>query len=98
MYYIRTAVAVLAATGAYAKTLTTSNGTAGCGKSHKAGYNYHDSNGNFSIVSNGTTRYYSVQVPQGYNATRSYPLIFDYHGNTDTSSEQRNNSAYFNYT
>ncbi|KAH9825947.1 Carbohydrate esterase family 1 protein [Teratosphaeria destructans] len=62
------------------------------------GYHFKDPHGNFSIVSGNLTRYYSVQVPKDYDATKRYPLIFDYHGNTDTSTQQRNNSLYFQYT
>ncbi|KAK3673262.1 hypothetical protein LTR78_006807 [Recurvomyces mirabilis] len=73
--------------------------SAGCGINHSSGYNYQTSPGhNFSIVSDNISRYYSVQVPDGYVASKAYPLIFDYHGNTDTASDQHNNSAYFNYT
>ncbi|EMC98305.1 carbohydrate esterase family 1 protein, partial [Baudoinia panamericana UAMH 10762] len=53
----------------------------------------------YSIVTtDGHTRYYSVQVPNPYDRKNPYPLIFDYHGASDTSTIQRNNSAYFNYT
>jgi poly(3-hydroxybutyrate) depolymerase len=70
----------------------------GCGQPHEPGYNTKGLHGNYSVISNGITRYYTVQVPKGYNAHHQYPLIFDYHGNGGTSGSQRNNSAYFNYT
>ncbi|TKA34345.1 hypothetical protein B0A50_00326 [Salinomyces thailandicus] len=70
----------------------------GCGgKHHEPGYHFRDRHGNFSVESGNLTRYYSVQVPEHYNPHRGYGLIFDYHGNTDTSLEQRNNSQYQNY-
>ncbi|KAK4541961.1 hypothetical protein LTR36_007161 [Oleoguttula mirabilis] len=72
-------------------------GTTGCGKPHTPGYHYRDTHGNFSIVSGTSTRYYAVQVSQGYNARQPHPLIFDYHGNGDTSTEQHRNSQYYNY-
>lgn len=70
----------------------------GCGKPHTPGYHYRDARGNFSIISSGRNRYYSVQVPVAYNAREKYDLIFDYHGNSDTSTEQYNNSQYYKYT
>ncbi|KAK5134564.1 hypothetical protein LTR08_006349 [Meristemomyces frigidus] len=71
--------------------------SSGCGKAHTPGYHYHDSNGNFSVVSGDVERYYAVQVPEAYDADHSYALIFDYHGNSDNSTIQYNNSQYFNY-
>ncbi|KAK5126152.1 hypothetical protein LTR85_011508 [Meristemomyces frigidus] len=75
----------------------TTSASAGCGKSHKPGYHYYNEHGNFSIISGGLSRYYSVQVPVAYDASETHALIFDYHGNSDTSTEQHNNSQYYNY-
>lgn len=75
-----------------------STDVSGCGKPHVPGYHYRNSNTNFSITSGDKERYYAVQVPDSYNSNRQHPLIFDYHGHSDTSTEQRDNSMYYNRT
>lgn len=42
--------------------------------------NYSD-----SIISGGTTRYFRVYVPLSYNESKSQPLVFNFHGNTQTA-------------
>lgn len=66
--------------------------SSGCGITHHSGYL-----ANFTVSSGNLTRYYSVNVPDNYNPDQHYPLIFDYHGNGDTSLEQWNNSQYYAY-
>ncbi|KAK5682503.1 hypothetical protein LTS10_005631 [Elasticomyces elasticus] len=75
-------------------------GSTGCGKTHTPGYHtVHSNTGkNLSIKSDGIPRYYTVQVPLEYDAQKKYPLIFDYHGSSNTPLNQRDNSAYYNYT
>ncbi|KAK3072496.1 hypothetical protein LTR53_006703 [Teratosphaeriaceae sp. CCFEE 6253] len=69
----------------------------GCGKAHAAGF--HDSqSATATLVSNNKTRRYAVQVPKNYKPAHPYPVIFDFHSASDTPRDQRDNSAYFNYT
>lgn len=69
----------------------------GCGKPHDPGYHIRDESGNFSVQSSGIARYYTVDVPSGYDPDHAYNVIFDYHGNHGDSTQQRDNSQYYKY-
>jgi len=43
----------------------------------------------FSFVHDGNTRNYIVHLPPTYNATNSYPLVFNFHGYTSTGAQQQ---------
>ncbi len=43
----------------------------------------------FSFVHDGNTRSYIVHLPPSYNATNSYPLVFNFHGYTSTGAQQQ---------
>ena len=44
---------------------------------------------NESMVFNGTTRTYVLVVPLNYDASRSYPLVLDFHGDGGTGASMR---------
>jgi len=69
--------------------------TPGCGIEHIEGYS--SGKDHHSLDSGGIMRYYTVEVPPGYNhdKTRPWPLILDFHGASRTSKDQYNNSRYF---
>lgn len=74
--------------------------TSGCGKTHIVGYHDQTQYSSHNIRSGDYTRNYTIFIPSSYNAnlTKQWPLIIDYHGNTDTPDEQYNNSKYYRYT
>lgn len=43
----------------------------------------------FSFVHDGNTRFYIVHLPTGYNASNSYPMVFNFHGYTSNAAEQQ---------
>ncbi|KAK4503566.1 hypothetical protein PRZ48_004481 [Zasmidium cellare] len=71
--------------------------TAGCGKTHHAGYN--NDTATHSIISGGLNRTYGVNVPNDYNndPNKARALIIDYHGSGGNGWQQYDNSQYYNY-
>jgi poly(3-hydroxybutyrate) depolymerase len=68
---------------------------AGCGTTHAEGYS--SSKDHLNLESGGILRYYTIDVPVGYNLdrTKPRPLILDFHGASHTPQDQYNNSRYF---
>jgi poly(3-hydroxybutyrate) depolymerase len=69
--------------------------TTGCGIAHVEGYSSNKDQ--LNLDSGGIIRYYTIDVPVGYNhdRTKPRPLIFDFHGASHTSMDQYDNSRYF---
>ncbi|KAH8895428.1 hypothetical protein GQ53DRAFT_855905 [Thozetella sp. PMI_491] len=86
IYVIALAVGVPASAG---PVILKRQGSAGCGNTHNIGYNTNHGAG-FSLGS----RTYTVLVPTGYDPSKAYPLIVDFHGHNGTSDGQHNTSQY----
>lgn len=79
----------MTSTGANSSTGTgTMNGTAGCGIS------VTDPAGQWSpktVDVSGTTRSYFVYLPPGYDPTRPYPVVYQFHGCSGSVDKESNN-------
>lgn len=90
--FMAAAAAGLAASTVSASPIAKRGDTSGCGQQHATGYKTNGGAGFSLQTSDGATRTYNFRVPDGYDPSRQYPLIVDYHGATDHSDDEYKNS------